>query len=76
MTVRKWTIPLTLAGLGGLGAVLFTQRGRSFLRSAMRRVGADPGCLAAWNDSARDELNHIRQAVRELEQSLGTHSAR
>ena len=76
MTVRKWTIPLTLAGLGGVGAVLLTERGRNFLRSAVRRVKSEPGCLAAWNDSARDELSHIQQAVREVEQSLSTHPAR
>jgi hypothetical protein len=76
MNKRKWTIPLTLAGLGGVGAMLFSPRGRKLIRSAAGRVGVTPGRLAAWNDAAQNELNHIQQAVEELEQSLGTHTAR
>ncbi len=76
MKVRKWTIPLTFVGLGGLGAILFSERGRKLLRSTAARVGATPGRLAAWNDSAKQELDHIQQEIKELEQSLGPHTAR
>jgi len=76
MNTRKWTISLTLAGLGGVGAMLFSPRGRKLIRSAAGRLGVTPGRLAAWNVSAQNELDHIQQAVKELEQSLGTHSAR
>lgn len=76
MKASNWKIPLTLAGLGGVGAMLFSSRGRKLIRSAAARFSATPERLMAWNDSAKDELNHIQQAVKELEQSLGTHPAR
>ncbi len=74
MKVRKWTIRMAVVGLGGLGAMLFSERGRKLIRSADRLSGAT-GRLAAWNDAAQRELDHIQDAVIELEQSLGTHTA-
>lgn len=76
MTVRKWTIPLTCLGLGGLGAMLFSERGQKLIRAAAQRVSETPAHLAAWNDAAREELDHIQRAVKDLEQSLGTQAAR
>lgn len=76
MTVRRWTIPLTCLGLGGLGAMLYSERGRKLIRVVAERVGQTPAQLAAWNDAAKQELSHIRQAVKELEQSIGAHAAR
>jgi hypothetical protein len=75
MSVRKWTVPLTFVGLGGLGAMLFSDRGRKFIRSTAGRFNETPGRLAAWNESAQKELDRIQQALKELEQSLGTHTA-
>jgi hypothetical protein len=75
MKVRKWTMRMTFIGLGGLGAMLFSERGRKMIRSAARHLDATPGRLAAWNDAAQEELDHIQHAVVELEQSLGTHTA-
>ena len=75
MKVRKWTIRMTVLGLGGQGAMLLSERGRKLIRSAAERFGAAPGRLAAWNDAAQEELDHIQHAVMELEQSLGTHTA-
>jgi hypothetical protein len=71
MSVRKWTTTLTLAGLG---AMLLTSGGRKLIRSAAK-AGGGRGRLAAWNDSAREELNHIQQAVKDVEQLMGTHTA-
>jgi hypothetical protein len=76
MNVSKWKIPLTLAGLGGVGALLFSSRGRKLIHSTTERINKAPERLVAWNDSAKDELDHIQQAVQALEQSLGTHTAR
>jgi hypothetical protein len=76
MNVSKWKIPLTLAGLGGVGALLFSSRGRKLIHSTAERLNQAPERLVAWNDSAKDELNHIQQAVQALEQSIGTHTAR
>ncbi len=76
MSMRKWTISLTFMGLGGLGAMLFTERGRKLIRSGAERLGATRGRLAAWNGPAQEELGQIQQAVKEIEQSLGTQTAR
>ena len=75
MRNRKWAMRMTLIGLGGLGAMLFTDRGRKLIRSAAARFSDAPERLAAWNDAAQEELHHIQHAVVELEESLGTHTA-
>ena len=75
MSVRNWSTTLTLAGLGGLGAMLLTLDGRKLIRSAAK-AGGGRGRMAAWNESAREELNHIQQAAKDLEQFIGTHPAR
>ena len=65
--MRKWAIPLTFMGLGGLGAFLLAARGRKWLRQAAEET---PAQLAAWNEAAREELKGIQQAVHKLEQKL------
>lgn len=76
MKASSWKIPLTLAGLGGVGAMLFSSRGRRLIHSIAARFSAAPERLVAWNDSAKNELDHIQQALKELEQSISTHTAR
>lgn len=75
MKVRKWTMRMMFIGLGGLGAMLVSERGRRMLQSAAKHFNSTPGRLAAWNDAAQKELDHIQHAVIELEESLGTHTA-
>jgi hypothetical protein len=70
--MRKWTLPLTVVGLSGLGAVLLSKRGRKHVGFTPERSGENTGRLVAWNDSATDELHQIQQAVEELEHSFGT----
>lgn|GEM_PF-1633308 len=72
MNLRKWAVPLTIAGLG---AILLSERGRKLVRSMAEHLSSNPGRLAAWDDPARKELDRIQQAVKELEESLGTHRA-
>jgi len=75
MSARRWTIPLAFLGLGGLGAMLLSERGQKLLRSMAERLGATPGQLAVWNHSAQEELDHIEQEVEELEHSLRARTA-
>ena len=75
MNLRKWTIPLTLVGLGGLGAMLLSERGRKLIRSGAQRLRATAERRPAWSGSAQEELDHIQQALNELEQSLGCRTA-
>lgn len=73
--MRKWAISVTCLGIGGLGAMLLSERGRKLIRAAAESLSATPAQLAAWNDVARQELDHIQRAVKEIEQSLGTQTA-
>jgi hypothetical protein len=76
MKLGGWKIPLTLAGLGGVGAVLCSSRGRKLIHTAAEHFSAAPGRLAAWNDAAKQELDHIQRALQELEHSISTHTAK
>jgi hypothetical protein len=72
MSIRKWGIPLAFVGLGGLGALFFSERGRKLIYSMIEGCQAAPGRLLAWNNSSQQELDHIQQAVKQIEQSLET----
>ncbi len=61
--MRRWYVPLTLLGLGGLGAVLFSQRARKLLSGAMQRAPKPPRQLREWNDTAQTELKRIQDAL-------------
>jgi hypothetical protein len=56
--------------------MLFTSRGRKLIHSVAERGDAKSGRLAAWNDSAQKELDHIQQELKELEHSIGMTPAR
>jgi hypothetical protein len=56
--------------------MLLSSRGRKLIHSAAERAGAKPGRQVAWNDSAQKELDHIQQELKELEQLIGTTTAR
>lgn len=62
--MRKWTVSLTCLGLGGLSALLLTRSRRGAPCVAGE---AEP---ISWDAAARQELQGIQQAVRQLEQSL------
>ncbi len=71
--MRKWTLPLTVVGLSGLGAVLLSKRARRLVGFTPGRSGENSGRLVAWNDSATDELHKIKQAVEELAKNSTIH---
>ncbi len=68
--MRKWYVPLTVAGLGGLGAFLFSESGRRALRWVGSYVGWHSQGLLEWNDSAEAELQHIQASLAALAESL------
>lgn len=61
--MRKWFVPLTLLGLGGLGAVLFSQRARKAFSGAMQRAPRSPKQLREWNEAAQSELKRVQEAL-------------
>jgi hypothetical protein len=61
--MRRWYVPLTVLGLGGLGVLIGTERGRSALRRASDLFEDAPERLAEWNNTIEQEMANIQEAV-------------
>ena len=68
--MRKWTMPLTLLGLGGLGYLILSERGQQALRWVAESVSRGPGKFLEWNESAQRELDRIQEALNRVADSL------
>lgn len=68
--MRRWYVPLTIMGVGGLGALLLSERGRAVLQKLMEKA---PERLLDWNDNLQDELDHIQMALDQIAESLDLH---
>jgi hypothetical protein len=71
--MRRWYLPLTVLGLGGVGALLLTERGRSVLRRALEQFWEAPDELLDWNGSLENELDRIQDALDTIAESLNPH---
>jgi len=66
--MRRWYLPLTVLGIGSLGALILTRRGRQalgWLADNFDRVDT----LLPWNETER-ELERLRAAVNQLARTL------
>jgi hypothetical protein len=61
--MRKWYVPLTVLGLGGLGVLFGTERGRTALRRASDLFEEAPERIAEWNNTIDQEMASIQEAV-------------
>lgn len=68
--MRKWYIPLTVAGLGGLGVFLFSDSGRKALRWIAQYIRWNSEGLLEWNEAAEAELQRVQNALSKLAESL------
>ena len=68
--MRKWYVPLTVAGIGGLGVFLFSESGRRALRWLGQYVRWNSEGLLEWNDAAEAELRRLQDAVTGIAESL------
>jgi len=68
--MRKWTMPLTLLGLGGLGYLILSERGQQALRWVAEYVSRGPEKFLEWNESAQRELDRIQEALNRVADSL------
>lgn len=73
--MRKWFVPLTMLGLGSLGALILSERGRQALDWIFERLDEAPDRIADWNDSAQLELDRIQAALNEIADNLQTRPA-
>ena len=69
--MRRWYVPVTVLGLGGIGLVLLSERGRSAVRALFRDFGRATGRLLEWNDGLQDELDGIQAMLDGIAESLG-----
>ncbi len=61
--MRKWYVPLTILGLGGLGAMFLSRRVRQAVRGVMEQTPKAPKQLQEWNETAQLELARIQEAL-------------
>jgi hypothetical protein len=76
--MRKWYLPATVLGIGGLGVVgmlIGTERGRAVVRRVAQNFIDAPESFEEWNDSALRELESIQSALDSLSQALGVRPA-
>jgi hypothetical protein len=69
--MRKWFVPLTVLGVGGIGAFLLSDKGRETLRCWRARLDQAPERWLEWNENAQLELERIQTALNQIAESLG-----
>jgi hypothetical protein len=70
MDMRKWYVPLTMLGLGGLGLLFLTDAGRQRLRWLAANLHRAPEALLDWNAVAQREIDRIQLALNRVAESL------
>jgi hypothetical protein len=68
--MRRWYVPLAVLGLGSLGVVLLSERGRRILRSFFRNLDRVPDQLLEWNDGLQNELDRIQTVLDRVADSV------
>ncbi len=71
--MRRWYVPLTLLGLGSIGALLLSERGRNSLRALFEPFEQAPDRLLELNDAFESELDGIQAALDRIAESLDLH---
>lgn len=68
--MRKVYWSLSVLAVGGLGALLFTDKGRQGLRWLRDNLPYAPDRLLEWNEAAQRELDRIQTALNRVAESL------
>ena len=69
--MRKWFVPLTVLGVGSIGAFLLTDKGTETLRRWRAGFDEAPERWLEWNENAQLELERIQAALNQIAKSLG-----
>jgi hypothetical protein len=70
-TMSRWYLPLTVLGLGSLGVLFGTDRGRRALERASDFLEDLPQDYSEWMDMTDREIAEIQSAVNQIADSLG-----
>lgn len=68
--MRKWAVPLAVLGVGGVGALMLSERGRRAIRWLSYRMQEAPDRIVEWSETTQTELDKIQSAINELAESL------
>jgi len=68
--MRRWYVPLTVLGIGGIGALLLSERGRAVLHKVLEKFWEAPDRLLEWNDSLQNELDCIQTALDQIADTI------
>jgi hypothetical protein len=68
--MRKWYVPLTVLGLGSLGVLFLTERGRTVVRWFFDNAERAPDTFLGWNEAAQQELDRIQAALNRVAEQL------
>ena len=68
--MRKWYLPLTVLGLGSLGVLVATERGRKILRQVGKGFDRAPEHLRDWSDALDGEMAKIQDTIDSLNDML------
>jgi hypothetical protein len=69
--MSKWYLPLTVLGLGSLGVLLGTEKGRDALNRASNFIDDFPDAYSDWQETTEREIQSIQSAVDEIAATLG-----
>jgi hypothetical protein len=71
--MRRWYVPITVLGLGGVSAFLLSKRGRTAVRAVLERFQHAPDRLLELNESLQNDLDRIQAALDRIADSLHPH---
>jgi len=71
--MRRWYVPLTVLGLGGVSAFLLSERGRTALRAISHGFQRAPDRLLELNENLQSDLDRIQTALDRIADSLDPH---
>lgn len=66
----RWFLPVAVFGLGSLGVLVLTERGRDAVTWVVNQLEQTPERLQGFNDAAQRELDRIELALNQLAESL------
>jgi len=68
--MRKWYVPLTMLGVGGLGLLFVSERGQQAVRALLDTFDDQPDGWDEFHAGVDRELERIESALSEIEAEL------